>query len=359
MKKTTIFLVIFIIISCSDKKKSRHKVLDLHSYEKDDISIKDSLFVGEPVTKDAVFIKNTTDGGFSDVDKFDTILNKHNDVFTHFKSNEIIKSINITADLSFELKRKKYKKEENLKDIQILFYTKFKGIVKDSIMFYKYQIDKYEGSYPQQRHETMSYIDEKLNLYSLSTYTSLSEIGVGVNSWSKYTIQKNSGKIKLIDDKLNYIELAKKKEEEIDRPSQFIENPVSTSRNENYDLDYSFQNTTFLYNCNMSDHITFSLNYSDFSCPSNEIRFKASLIKIDESNFELKYSEIKGYAIETSLDSKNYSKEISIGSLKYSNNKIEFTWLGFYNKKTKKREFTQNPFTGKVENSSINLQKCQ
>ena len=345
-------------ISCSDKKKGNREFSIVPNSETNKFSLTDSLFVGEPSAGDAIFIKNTVEIlGNSYFEEFDSILNRHNGIFSHFKSDEIIKSINITPDLSFELKRKKYKKEENLKDIQIILYTKFKRIVKDSILFYKYHVDGV-GNYTLQRNETLSYIDEKLNLYSLNTYTGLSEDAVGVDSWKKYAIQKESGKIKFISD-LNYRYLASKKEKEMDKPSEFSENPVSTTSNENYDLDYGFQNTTFLYNCNASDHVTFSLNYGDFSCPSTEIRFKALLIKKDENNFELKYSEIKGYNIETTLDSKNYSEEISVGSLKYSNNKIEFTWLGFYNTKTKKREFTQNPFTGKVEYSSIILQKCQ
>jgi hypothetical protein len=53
----------------------------------------------------------------------------------------------------------------------------------------------------------LSYIDEKLNLYSLNTYTGLSEDAVEVDSWNKYSIEENSGKIKLIN-KMNYREIA-------------------------------------------------------------------------------------------------------------------------------------------------------
>lgn len=130
------------------------------------ISFSDSLFIGEPLAADAVFINNTVEApDFSYVDKYDTILNKHNTVFSRFKSQEIIKSIQVTTDLSFELERKKYKKEENLKNIQIMFYTKFKGIVKDSILFYKYQIDKDGEKYIQQRDITIIYIYQVLIIH--------------------------------------------------------------------------------------------------------------------------------------------------------------------------------------------------
>ncbi|MEP7095349.1 MAG: hypothetical protein ABI793_14905 [Flavobacterium sp.] len=356
MKKTIIFLIVLIIISCNDTKKKNNKVVHLPNPETENFSLSDSLFIGEPLAGDPFFIKNTTEGGFSYVDEYDTILNRHNDVFSHFKSDEIIKSIQVTVDLSFELKRIKYKRQENLKNIQIMFYTKFKGIVKDSILFYKYQIDKDGERYIQQRFETLSYIDEKLNLYNLNTYTSLSEIAVAVDSWEKYVIEKKSGKIKLIN-KMNYSEIVQREQDKMDKSTVINENPENPSSSQIF--DYDFENMTFHYDCNVSDFVNFSLNDGDFSCPSNGIRFEASLIKKDENNFELKYSEIKGYEIESSLDSKNYSKEIPIGKIKYSDNKIEFTWLGFYNTKTKKREFVENPFTGKVENSSIILKKCQ
>ncbi len=356
MKKTIIFLLVLVVTSCNDVKKESDKVLSYHDSEMQNTLLSDSLFIGIPLVKDPFFIKNIVDGfEHSSFIRFDSILNSHNTIFSKFKNDEIIKSIKVTPNLSFELKRKKYKKIENQKDIQIILYTKFKGTLRDSILFYKYHIDKV-GQYTLQRHETLSYIDEKLNLYSLNTYTGLSEDAVEVDSWNKYSIEENSGKIKLIN-KMNYREIAQKEQEKMDKSIVINENTENTSSSKIF--DYEFEDISFHYDCNVSDFVNFSLNDGDFSCPSNGIRFEASLIKTDESNFELKYSEIRGYEIESSLDSKNYSKEISIGKIKYSDNKIEFTWLGFYNTKTKKREFLENPFTGKIENSSIILKNCK
>lgn len=359
MKKIIVFLVTLIIVSCSDKKKKNDQNLILAKSEVKDFFILDSLFIGEPMAEDTVFVEETTNPAADDwiVDRFDSILNKQHAIFSRFKSNEIIKSVNVTNDLSLELKRKKYNIDEDLKDIQVVLYTKFKGIVKDSILFYKYQIDKFDNEYIDQRHEALTYINEGLNLYNLQTYTGMDEFerGVGPDLWNEYLIVKETGKIELLSTMANLAEIKKKEEKKL-KPTISNNNLISHSRIKH--LEYDFENTSFFYDCNESDRITFSLNWGDFSCPSNEIRFNAELMKIDENNFELKYSEIKGYAIERSLDSENYSKEISIGNLKYLNNELEFKWFGFYNTRTKRREFTQNPLTGKVESSSIILRKC-
>ncbi|NRS89890.1 putative methionine-R-sulfoxide reductase with GAF domain [Flavobacterium sp. 7E] len=59
------------------------------------------------------------------------------------------------------------------------------------------------------------------------------------------------------------------------------------------------------------------------------------------------------------MDWKNYSNDEVVAKIRYMNNKMEFTWLGFYNTKSKKRDYIDNPFTGKIGKSSIILQKCK
>lgn len=61
---------------------------------------------------------------------------------------------------------------------------------------------------------------------------------------------------------------------------------------------------------------------------------------------------------ENMEDCKDYSEEIPIGKLKLTdNNKLEFTWYGFYNTKTRKNVHTSNPYGGS-ENYTI-LKKCR
>lgn len=62
--------------------------------------------------------------------------------------------------------------------------------------------------------------------------------------------------------------------------------------------------------------------------------------------------------IDTEYDIKEdyYNDESVIEIEPMSETKIKFTWFGFYNNKTKKREYTDNPFD-RNQNSVI-LNKC-
>lgn len=60
------------------------------------------------------------------------------------------------------------------------------------------------------------------------------------------------------------------------------------------------------------------------------------------------------------IDFDDCSKEVPVARVKVINkDSIEFQWLGFFNKKTKKREMTKKPFTNNEENGSIILEKCK
>lgn len=78
--------------------------------------------------------------------------------------------------------------------------------------------------------------------------------------------------------------------------------------------------------------------------------------------FEFKYGQ--NYSTSSESESEQFWNDFSskekIADIKILNdNQIEFTWYGFFNDKTKKREYTKNPFTYNGEGNTIILEKCK
>ena len=78
--------------------------------------------------------------------------------------------------------------------------------------------------------------------------------------------------------------------------------------------------------------------------------------------YEFKYEQ--NYSISSESESEqfwdDFSNKEKIADIKIlNNNQIEFKWYGFFNDKTKKREYTKNPFKHIGEGNSVILEKCE
>lgn len=214
MKKIIILVIIALVYSCKKENdikvnKIEKPIVDKHSeidvIEKtENIEPLGKIFIGEPLISDKEFIHNLSEGGdnYKYFDEFENILSMSNKIFYRWSNNET--KVDKHGDLSLELTRLKYQKKENEKDIQIMLYVKIKGIKKDSIMFYKYQIDKQQSFYPDQRHEVLNNIDNKLTIYHLETFTNQSEFALAIEKWSKLSINQKTGKIDVIMKNMDY-----------------------------------------------------------------------------------------------------------------------------------------------------------
>ena len=77
--------------------------------------------------------------------------------------------------------------------------------------------------------------------------------------------------------------------------------------------------------------------------------------------YEFHYT--KNYSSSSESESEQFWNDFStkekIADIKVLNDhQIEFKWYGFYNDKTKKREYIKNPFTYNTDESSGILEKC-
>ncbi|MFH6955930.1 hypothetical protein ACHRV1_00875 [Flavobacterium aquidurense] len=130
--------------------------------------------------------------------------------------------------------------------------------------------------------------------------------------------------------------------------------------NDNSNDDFLFNDTySWFYDCQSSNSLSIDKNYFQITSPDRGFTIQTKFQKIALNYYTLKFKDAPLFPYPENMDWRNFSKDSIISNVKYIDSKIEFQWLGFYNKKTKKREFIENPFTGKVEKSSIILQKCQ
>ena len=214
MKKLIIIVFVTLIYSCKKEptitENKIEKSIEEIPIEKDSIEkieVKNSLdniFIGEPLISDKEFVKNLNEGGenYKYFDEFENILLNNNKIFGKWKKNET--KVNKQGDISLQLSRLKYEKKDDEKDIQIMLYVKINGMKKDSIMFYKYQIDKEQSFYPDQRHEVLNHINNELIIYHLETFTNQSEFALAIEKWSKFSINKKTGKIDLLTENMDY-----------------------------------------------------------------------------------------------------------------------------------------------------------
>jgi hypothetical protein len=150
MKNNKSFLLIILVfpflLSCKkvDNVTANTKPVDSLVITEETYKISDSLFIGEPLVKDAEFIRNVEAGGdnYRYFEQFGKVLKKHNKKYVNYKSNGFIKTLKVSDKLTLELKRKKYSPKDKNSDIQIVLFTKINDAVKDSIVFYKYQLDQ-------------------------------------------------------------------------------------------------------------------------------------------------------------------------------------------------------------------------
>lgn len=167
---------------------------------------------------------------------------------------------------------------------------------------------------------------------------------------------------------------------------------LSTNNNE-IDNNYSFytveENQLSVLNLNredcennqiLSDHSTWKIKcsnsngyYFKYSSENNEGSL-SGILKKDYSfsitgNLEKKgnvyeFNYTQNYSVSSESESEQFWNDFSskekIADIKVLNNhQIEFKWYGFYNDKTKKREYTGNPFLYNGEEHTIVLEKCE
>jgi hypothetical protein len=115
---------------------------------------------------------------------------------------------------------------------------------------------------------------------------------------------------------------------------------------------------SWFYNCNSSNSLSLEEKYFQITSPDRGFTIQAKFDKISPNYFNMKFNDAPLFPYPENMDWRNFSKDSIISNIQYVDNQIEFTWLGFYNTKTKKREFLENPFTGRVEQLPIILKKC-
>lgn len=354
MKTTPFFLILSIVLFLLPiKKVTTPTALNATTLENKitkNIQITDSLFIGEPLAKNAEFIRNLEQ--FTNANhfrKFDNILKKHNKKFVHYKSNTFIKTLKVSDKLTIELKRRAYNVEEKNANIQVVLYTKINNAIKDSITFYKYQLDK---DFPkEQRFETLVFLSNDLEIFKLESYCSLSEFSFQADKWEKFKINSSNGKIEFIK-KLNYKEDTNQIEAATAQTA-----PITAVAIENEEFPF-ISNLSWSNNCATNNYVVFSVVGGQFRFSKN-FAMNTELKKIADNEWNVLYRHpIIRPIPENMLDCADYSTHKAIAKIKYVDDKIEFTWLGFYNNITKKIMHKTNPFTQKEETEPVILQKC-
>lgn len=107
--------------------------------------------------------------------------------------------------------------------------------------------------------------------------------------------------------------------------------------------------------------ISFGISSLNFICRATSKQIDETTIElylVDDGNWYAPDGEVySNNNVPKGIKFKNCSLKIPVARVKaISEYEVEFTWLGFYNKITKKREFLQNPFD-KTKNPVI-LKKC-
>ncbi|MEO8516562.1 MAG: hypothetical protein ABI426_07460 [Flavobacterium sp.] len=347
-----ILLTFSFLLSCKkvDNVVANSQSIDSLVITEETYKIADSLFIGEPLVKDAEFIRNVEQGGdnYRYFEQFGNLLKKHNKKYANYKSNGFIKALKVSDKLTLELKRKKYNPKDKNSDIQIVLFTKINNAIKDSIVFYKYQLDK---DFPkEQRFETLTFLDNNLELFKLESYSGLSEFAFQAEKWEKFKINGSNGKIELIK-RLNY----KDNSNQVNVAEAAVLVNSGSVENDAYPF---ISNMSWKYDCNTNYYVVFSVVGGQFRFSTN-YAINTEIKSIGNNEYEVYYRHpIIRPIPENMMDCGDYSTETPIAKMKYNNGKIEFSWYGFYNSKTQKKLFTKNPFTQKEENSPIILEKC-
>lgn len=92
---------------------------------------------------------------------------------------------------------------------------------------------------------------------------------------------------------------------------------------------------------------------------TKNISLNTRLKKINEREFNIFFSPPLMNPVPSTLkDVESFSLSKPIAKANHIGNEIQFEWYGFYNRKTHKTEFKENPFTNKIESSFIVLKRC-
>ncbi|MEN2401959.1 hypothetical protein GKZ90_0019375 [Flavobacterium sp. MC2016-06] len=193
IKKIILIIGLGLLLSCNrETKKVNINIKTDSSVSSKKLRISDSLLIGCPKIADAEFIKNIYNE-FEYFDKYEKILQNINTKYMFFQKKEVIKEEKIN-NIVLKLIKKSLKKD----DIKIELHIYKNNIKTDSILFYKYEYDKNVPD-NMQRLECLSYIDYELYLWHLETFTNHSEDALGFDTWEKYKIDTNTGKIILVE----------------------------------------------------------------------------------------------------------------------------------------------------------------
>ena len=124
-----------------------------------------------------------------------------------------------------------------------------------------------------------------------------------------------------------------------------------------YETIYELKKMKFSTDCKGEDYVFFLVG-GQFK--TKDIFFNSRLTRINNTEYYIYFSPPLLDPVPRDLkDVASFSLNKPIG--KIINNmegELQFEWYGFYNRRTKEREFKQNPFTNKIENSSIVLKWC-
>lgn len=364
MKNNKSFLLIILVfpflLSCKkvDNLSANMQSIDSTKVIEETYKISDSLFIGEPLVKDAEFIRNVEAGGdnYRYFEQFGNVLKAHNKKYVNYKSNGFIKTLKVSDKFTLELKRKKYIPKNKNSDIQIVLFTKINDVIKDSIVFYKYQLDP---DFPkEQRFETLAFLDNNLEIFKLESYSGLSEFAFQAEKWEKFKINSSNGKIELIK-KLNYKDSANTISDSKETNTEVSE--VSTVTAEIFPFEDSAAKWKLTCdNSNPQKNVYFEKHEANFVFSySDGFRIVLIVRKINDKEYGLYYSYPPFFPAPKDMDFENYATTKPCATFNLINtSKIEFTWHGFYNKKTNKKERLNNPFTQKIETEPIILEKC-
>lgn len=124
------------------------------------------------------------------------------------------------------------------------------------------------------------------------------------------------------------------------------------------EINPAFEGSTWGYDCKSSDYVAFTLNIAQFNFYKMDFGINSVIKKINEHEYELRFNSPPIAPIPEEMDWENYSKDEVIAKITYENGTMGLTWFGFYNIKTKRREYTDNPFTNRTEKGPIVLGKC-
>ncbi|MFH7016373.1 hypothetical protein [Flavobacterium sp. FlaQc-47] len=112
-----------------------------------------------------------------------------------------------------------------------------------------------------------------------------------------------------------------------------------------------------------SDEIIFGISSINFICGATSKQTGSNSIEIylkeSGNNYAPNGEVYSNNNVPKEIDFNDCSLTVPIAEIKLiDENKAEFKWFGFYDKKKKQRVYLKNPFTSKIEEKSVVLKKC-